>query len=57
MGTGYKANAVYGGRQGTKDRIELKHRPAILIGTPGRVADHIRREHFFNRFHQLLGFG
>lgn len=44
MGSGFKINAVYGGRSGTKDNIELKHAPAILIGTPGRVADHIRRE-------------
>jgi superfamily II DNA/RNA helicase len=46
MGTGYKVNAVYGGRAGSKDRIEIKHRPAVLIGTPGRVADHLRREAF-----------
>ncbi len=46
MGTGYKTNAVYGGRAGSKDKIEIKHRPAILIGTPGRVADHLRRENF-----------
>lgn len=46
MGTGFKANAVYGGRAGSKDKIELKHRPAILIGTPGRVADHMRKETF-----------
>jgi superfamily II DNA/RNA helicase len=46
MGTGYKANAVYGGRSGSKDKIDLKHRPAILVGTPGRVADHLRREAF-----------
>ena len=44
MGSGYKTNAVYGGRSGTKDKMELKHAPAILIGTPGRVADHMRRE-------------
>ncbi len=43
MGSGFKANAVYGGRSGSKDKIEIKHAPAILIGTPGRVADHIRR--------------
>lgn len=43
MGSGYKANAVYGGRAGSKDRFELKHPPTILVGTPGRVADHIRR--------------
>lgn len=46
MGSGYKANAVYGGRPFTKDKIELAHPPAILIGTPGRVADHLRRETF-----------
>lgn len=46
MGTGYKTNAVYGGRAGSKDKIELKHRPAILIGTPGRVSDHLNRETF-----------
>ncbi len=44
MGTGYKVNAVYGGRSGSKEKIELTHAPTILVGTPGRVADHIRRE-------------
>lgn len=43
MGTGYKVNALYGGRIGSKDKIDLKHTPAILIGTPGRIADRIRR--------------
>ena len=43
MGTGFKVNAVYGGRSGSKEKIELAHSPAILVGTPGRVADHIRR--------------
>lgn len=46
MGTGYKVNAVYGGRSGSLDKIDIQHRPAILVGTPGRVADHIRRENF-----------
>ena len=46
IGSGYKATAVYGGRSGSKDRIELKHPPTILVGTPGRVADHIEREVF-----------
>ena len=46
MGTGYKTNAVYGGRHVSKDKMELKHRPAVLVGTPGRVADHIRRGTF-----------
>lgn len=46
MGTGFKVNAVYGGRAGTKDREDLKHKPAILIGTPGRIADRFRRDDF-----------
>ena len=46
MGAGIKVNAVYGGRSGAKDKIDLKHRPAILISTPGRMADHLRRKTF-----------
>lgn len=46
MGSGYKVNAVYGGRPVSKDKMELKHRPAILIGTPGRIHDHFRSERF-----------
>ena len=46
MGSGFKANAVYGGRPFSKDKIELSHAPAILIGTPGRIADHLRRGTF-----------
>ncbi|KZS42350.1 helicase [Aquimarina aggregata] len=46
MGSGFKVNAVYGGRSMSKDKVELKHAPAILIGTPGRIADHFGRERF-----------
>ena len=46
MGSGYKTNIVYGGRLFSKDKINLKHRPAILVGTPGRISDHIRRNSF-----------
>lgn len=54
MGSGFKTNAVYGGRAGSKDKIDIKHRPAILIGTPGRVADHIRRENFSTEYIHTL---
>ncbi len=54
MGTGFKVNAVYGGRSGSKDRIDIKHRPAVLIGTPGRVADHLRREAFYAGYIKTL---
>jgi len=46
MGSGFKVNSVYGGRAGALDKIDLKHRPAILIGTPGRIADRFRRDKF-----------
>ena len=46
MGTGFKCTAIYGGRSGSKDKMDLKHRPAVLIGTPGRIADHMRRQTF-----------
>jgi len=49
LGSGFKCNAVYGGRSIKKDMIELAHPPALLIGTPGRVADHFRRETFDTR--------
>jgi superfamily II DNA/RNA helicase len=54
MGTGFKVNAVYGGRTGSKDRLEIKHRPAVLVGTMGRVADHLRREAFETKFIKTL---
>jgi len=54
MGTGFKTNAVYGGQAGSKDKTNLKHRPAILIGTPGRISDHIRRENFPLNFIKTL---
>tara|TARA_R110002050_G_scaffold184238_3_gene317669 strand:- start:3341 stop:4654 length:1314 start_codon:yes stop_codon:yes gene_type:complete len=46
MGTGYKVNAVYGGRPMSKDKIEIKHNPTILIGTPGRILDHFDSDRF-----------
>ena len=46
MGSGFKVNAVYGGRPMSKDKIEIKHVPSILIGTPGRIADHFSSDRF-----------
>ena len=46
MGSGFKVNAVYGGRPMSKDKIEIKHVPAVLIGTPGRIADHFSSNRF-----------
>lgn len=44
IGSGFKINSVYGGRAGALDKRDLEHRPAVLIGTPGRVADRLRRD-------------
>ena len=46
MGSGFKVNAVYGGRPMSNDKIEIKHVPAILIGTPGRILDHFNSNRF-----------
>jgi len=54
MGSGYKANAIYGGRAISKDKIELKHTPTILIGTPGRLADHFEQARFTTKFIKTL---
>ncbi|MFT5641271.1 MAG: superfamily II DNA/RNA helicase [Cyclobacteriaceae bacterium] len=49
IGTGHKVNAIYGGRAGAKDKEDLQHLPSILIGTPGRIADHMNRGSFKSR--------
>ncbi|CAI8273499.1 MAG: ATP-dependent RNA helicase DbpA [Owenweeksia sp. TMED14] len=46
MGTGFKCNSVYGGQSFNQDRINLKHVPSIVVGTPGRLADHLSRNTF-----------
>lgn len=50
MGSGYKTSVVYGGRLFSKDKIDLKHLPAVLVGTPGRLSDHIRRNSFTTKY-------
>jgi superfamily II DNA/RNA helicase len=46
MGTGYKVNVCYGGHAMQVEMNDLNVPPAILIGTPGRITDHIKRETF-----------
>ena len=54
MGSGFKVNAVYGGRPMSKDKIELKHIPTILIGTPGRISDHFANDRFSKDYIKTL---
>ena len=46
MGTDYKVNVCYGGHSIDTEIINLSNPPAVLIGTPGRIADHIERGTF-----------
>lgn len=43
MGTGLKITACYGGHLRETEENNLRQPPAVIVGTPGRLADHIRR--------------
>jgi len=43
MGTGKKITCCYGGHKRETEENNLIQPPAIIVGTPGRLADHIRR--------------
>jgi ATP-independent RNA helicase DbpA len=46
MQTGIKINSCYGGHAMKVERNNFSHPPSVLVGTPGRIVDHITREHF-----------
>ncbi|MES2005048.1 MAG: DEAD/DEAH box helicase [Bacteroidota bacterium] len=46
MATGYKVSCCYGGHDMPTEIQNLAEPPALLIGTPGRIADHIKRATF-----------
>ena len=46
MGTSLKVNTCYGGHSIETEIKNLSNPPAVLIGTPGRIADHIDRGTF-----------
>ncbi len=43
MGTGLKITSCYGGHKREIEENNLIQPPALIVGTPGRLADHIRR--------------
>ena len=43
MGTGFKVTCCYGGHLRETEENNLIEAPALIIGTPGRLADHLRR--------------
>jgi len=46
MGTGFKVNCCYGGHPVKTERNNFEQPPSVLIGTPGRIAYHLRHENF-----------
>ena len=51
MGTPFKAMSCYGGRPAMEEHRTMKGiHPAVIIGTPGRMNDHLRKQNFDTRF-------
>jgi superfamily II DNA/RNA helicase len=46
MSTGFKVNTCYGGHPMQTEINNLSQPPALLIGTPGRIVEHINRQSF-----------
>ncbi len=46
MGTNFKVNVCYGGHSIETELNNLSIPPALLIGTPGRLTDHLERKSF-----------
>lgn len=46
MQTGFKVNTCFGGRPSNQEKRDLMVPPALLIGTPGRIQDHVERGNF-----------
>lgn len=45
MATGYKVTCCYGGHNVLDEKQSLSVTPSIIVSTPGRLLDHINREH------------
>ena len=46
IASGFKVNCCYGGHPVKIEMNNFSQPPAVLIGTPGRIAHHLRRESF-----------
>ncbi len=62
----WKVNAAYGGHPFSVEKKNFTHPPQILVGTPGRIQDHLQRESFdaagihhvvYDEFDKSLEFG
>jgi superfamily II DNA/RNA helicase len=56
MATGYKVICAYGGHDMLMEIQSLVEPPALLIGTPGRIADHLKRRSFDHNYIRLVVF-
>jgi ATP-independent RNA helicase DbpA len=55
MGTSFKVTLCYGGHKREIEENNLIEPPALIIGTAGRLADHIRRRNFdVDQIHTLV---
>ncbi len=54
MGTGNKVTCCYGGHKREIEENNLIEPPVVIVGTPGRIADHIRRGNIKTEFIRSL---
>lgn len=54
MGTKFKVNVCYGGHSIDTELNNLSNPPALLVGTPGRLTDHLERKSFDTRSIRIL---
>ena len=54
MKTSYKVSCCYGGHSMKVEQNSLSEAPAVIIGTPGRLADHVFRKSFNSRTVQMV---
>lgn len=54
LGSGFKVSCCYGGHPVSIEKNNLKHPPAVLVGTPGRIADHLRDGRINTRYIKTL---
>lgn len=47
LGTGLKVTVCYGGHNAQDERNSLEQTPAVVIGTPGRLLDHLKRDYLY----------
>lgn len=57
MSSGFKITCCYGGHAVQTERNNLLEPPAVVVGTPGRIAHHIRKKSLSLKKNQRVGAG